>query len=1706
MKRIVSLLLSVIMVFSVVSTVDLATYAIDIIQTGNCGVGDPWNNDFANNNGEKYSSNLQWTLNIETGLLEIYGEGEMGSCYIFEVYQPWKPYRQYIKSVIIYEGVTNIGAAAFAYCSNIETIYIPQTIEKYGMYSFESTNSLKNIYYASDKTSYKGPTSSQYSITYNYPKLFYSSNVNADSLLSATWNELGLTNFHEYLSSYASISKAIKISYESNEDFLSSAAAWKTAHLFTKPGNAVDELYSEKTIYSSILLSMINSKVQSENYASTIKEKIKLEYANYYNEYLKVLNKCENIDFEKIRNGGKYTDSERKQIVDQLAKQENLSDTISNLSTSLKWTSTINETVNLFVNYSNLKSTKESIINTLKTMDSHTNNYFYKSAIKEIIDSTNSSFDAYIGAVIKGAENSLVDVGSELINKAWGNVLKTNPITSGALIGYSIGTSVCNILFKTDKQIANYFEFCALYEIEKSIMATINDYEASYVNLQNSLTALNYITSVSMFFELQYQTIDIAIELGRIKNLCPFSRIFYNGKKTFSEFEATFNETKRTLKDYETTVFRLWLYSLRKVNNELYNEIKNDLADIYSSDLDNALVRTDKLSYDYTGNKITPNITVIHNNVALTENVDYTIQYGENISPGLGKIKIIPTTESFYTGSKEITFVIKEEAFTKRYSIYSNTNSQKASTRATSLNNLPNMTVYNDKNEIVVKIDNGEIIKDDLPVYVGINRIDIFLYNTDYKISMEENNQNSFDGEIQTINDNMEKQGVVAYNEITSSNTIDHYIYGNGTDKLIINESEINYSFNSNDNNKKFNIVLNNAKSLNDCYEAYPNQRIHLSAIEDEGYYLTGWNTSDDVVLSDVTSISPYFIMPESDVEVSALFTRNNYYFSLKEKIAEAKEYSPESYTKNSFDKLKEAILLAQQSNSNKISEYTYLSSVYEIDTAIDNLELCKHIFKTETTDHLCTELGISIFTCSICKFEKQEYISTRDHKYELSQTVPPTCNSKGYNKYTCYYCKDTYQDDVDSLDGSALSASLENAEKYLAKDYFTEESYNVLQQIYDCHKNDLDALTTQEDVDNAVVEINTAINNLVLDNYANGKTDDGFEWHWEKSTGILTVRGTGNMSNYGSKTMPWYDVLPHSTKIIVSDGITTIGKYAFYNATNVTHISLPNSLAEIEQRAFEYCISVEELVVPDTVQKIGYGTFANMTNLKKVTVPASTTYRSYCFDNDKAIEEIKITYGADGIMPIANVTAEQGIFTEILSSMKKTGSFGPWKYAENAAVKIESGVSEIGDQVFYYCSGIENIELPDTVKRIGSNNFVSTDAATEITIHNPECAIQDGSFTTSNTIRGYSNSTAEVFANNNSIPFKSIDEHTHTYGEWTYNGDAEYISSSNYKNGTQTRTCSVCGEEETIEAPNTALLSRRGNALALESSITLTTYITKDVVDYYDEVYAEFTRNGKTEIVYASDKTFKSGSTVYNIFDYAGISPQAMGDDIEIKFYGIKDGVKYWGETYTYSVTTYVTSTLSKSTTSAKLKTMLVDLMYYGEACQIYQNYKTDSLMTNVLTDEQKKFKSSDELNLKNVKDSSYVTCENRLVRLGTALRLNNAVEIAIPLNMTNVTLEELTFKVKLGSRDLTYTYADNPENFEKGKDGYWYYYFDGVYANQMSDEMFITAYKGDEQVSYTLKYSVESYAATVTDEKLKKVTDTMIRYGNSAKVYSGQ
>ncbi|MCM1115441.1 MAG: cohesin domain-containing protein [Clostridium sp.] len=352
-----------------------------------------------------------------------------------------------------------------------------------------------------------------------------------------------------------------------------------------------------------------------------------------------------------------------------------------------------------------------------------------------------------------------------------------------------------------------------------------------------------------------------------------------------------------------------------------------------------------------------------------------------------------------------------------------------------------------------------------------------------------------------------------------------------------------------------------------------------------------------------------------------------------------------------------------------------------------------------------------------------------------------------------------------------------------------------------------------------------------------------------------------------------------------------------------------------------------------------------------------------------------------------------------------------------------------------------------------------------------------------------------------------------HSYGQWTYNGNAEFVSSSNYKNGTQTRTCAVCGEEETVEAPNTALLRRRGTSLTLESSILMNVMVGKEQVDYYDEVYIEAVRSTSLGELTETITDFDKFNNSFYKFVYHGVSPQGMNDDIKFIVYGIKDGVKYWGPEYHYSVAAYIQDSF-KTTKSENLKTLLADLVYYGYQYQLYTNYNTDEPLTNILTEEQLAYRTKNNLSLENIGTSTYETISNPVVRTGISLRIDSNVSMILTLaNISSTTPVDLyKTKVKVvkdNGAAVYYSYKDNPEMFAVNGN-YLNFYYDGVEAKEASKPVYFTVVdENDNAISNTRRYSIESYCctqlATTTsnNQNLRNLCDALMRYCNSAQKY---
>lgn len=112
----------------------------------------------------------------------------------------------------------------------------------------------------------------------------------------------------------------------------------------------------------------------------------------------------------------------------------------------------------------------------------------------------------------------------------------------------------------------------------------------------------------------------------------------------------------------------------------------------------------------------------------------------------------------------------------------------------------------------------------------------------------------------------------------------------------------------------------------------------------------------------------------------------------------------------------------------------------------------------------------------------------------------------------------------------------------------------------------------------------------------------------WEQVGDVLYIYGTGDMYiNYEYlDEIPWYSIRSEISKIVISEGITSIYDSAFANFGLVKEVVLPNSLRKIGPAAFITCTSLETITLPYKTTFIESGAFCNCTSLKEIVIPAS--------------------------------------------------------------------------------------------------------------------------------------------------------------------------------------------------------------------------------------------------------------------------------------------------------------------------------------------------------------------------------------------------------------------------------------------------------------------------------------------------------------------
>lgn len=159
------------------------------------------------------------------------------------------------------------------------------------------------------------------------------------------------------------------------------------------------------------------------------------------------------------------------------------------------------------------------------------------------------------------------------------------------------------------------------------------------------------------------------------------------------------------------------------------------------------------------------------------------------------------------------------------------------------------------------------------------------------------------------------------------------------------------------------------------------------------------------------------------------------------------------------------------------------------------------------------------------------------------------------------------------------------------------------------------------------------------IETIASGKCGKNLKWtikdyiynNWADADTVLTISGKGKMYNYkGAGGAPWVKYARNIDKVVISNGVTSIGNYAFAGigeeSFSYPTVSLPKSLKTIGSHAFSNSF-IKSISIPKNVTSIGYGAFAYCWYLKSVTGGAGLkTIGKFAFFNSDDLNTVKIT------------------------------------------------------------------------------------------------------------------------------------------------------------------------------------------------------------------------------------------------------------------------------------------------------------------------------------------------------------------------------------------------------------------------------------------------------------------------------------------------
>ena len=206
----------------------------------------------------------------------------------------------------------------------------------------------------------------------------------------------------------------------------------------------------------------------------------------------------------------------------------------------------------------------------------------------------------------------------------------------------------------------------------------------------------------------------------------------------------------------------------------------------------------------------------------------------------------------------------------------------------------------------------------------------------------------------------------------------------------------------------------------------------------------------------------------------------------------------------------------------------------------------------------------------------------------------------------------------------------------------------------------------------------------------------DGSDVIWTlDSTGLLTISGEGEMTY----PIPWISWRDNIKCVVIENGVTSIAERAFSQCTRLTSVTIPRGVISIGESAFQGCTGLISLTLPDSVASMGKSAFYGCTGLTEI------------YYNAKAVENLS---WSDIVFWNAGISSE-GLRVIIGDSVERIPAGLFYRCTSLISVDVPNSVTSVEEYAFYGCTGLTSVTIPDRVTSIGKSAFYGCTGLTEV-------------------------------------------------------------------------------------------------------------------------------------------------------------------------------------------------------------------------------------------------------------------------------------------------------------------------------------------------------------------------------------------------------